>query len=326
MAIYFPVDESYLIAAWLESFFWGAYTIFIGHLLYKIVRKGIFRVRKVSMTAILVLYCLCTAHMAVTLRMLINAFVVYRETIGPVAYYEDRESKLYVSGQELYVSCIVVGDSIVVWRLYVVWGKKLWIAAFPIMMIIGTAISGYGAVSQFLLKHPVYETAVNWATAMYAITLSTNILVTTATAARIWYVNYHRGSRPKEMDSPYFRVALLIVESGLFLGVAKIIEFALYRVSVNVGLSGDHALWIVLEAIPQIMGIMPTLIVLAINSGLTKGDEFYAMDHPSTQAFTREDELPTTMSVDSVDPAKTSGSVPLQVLPSSKVGGDDQSS
>jgi len=228
------------------------------------------------------------------LRMLINAFIVYRNTIGPVNYYEDREAKLYVSGQELYISTIVVADSVVVWRLYVVWGKKLWIAAMPAMMIIGTAISGFGAVSQFLTPHPVYLTAVNWATAMYAISLATNIIVTTVTAFRIWFISYRHNSTLGRSENPYFRVILLVVESGLFLAAAKIVEFALYRVSVNIGTGGDHSLWIVLNCMPQIMGILPTLIVLAVNAGFTRRDEYYNTSHSVSMSFAPNDSLPAT--------------------------------
>ena len=32
---------------------------------------------------------------------------------------------------------LVLGDLVVVWRLYVVWGKNAWIVIFPLIMIAG---------------------------------------------------------------------------------------------------------------------------------------------------------------------------------------------
>lgn len=65
--------------------------------------------------------------------------------------------------------------------------------AYAIALCTGTdrsyfvLVSGYGAISQWLLPHPNPPTMVKWGTAMYVLSMATNILVTAAIASRIWY-------------------------------------------------------------------------------------------------------------------------------------------
>lgn len=51
----------------------------------------------------------------------------------------------------------------------------------------------------------------------------------------------------------YRYLILLIVESGIFVAVAKIIEFILFVLSPDNGLEGLNALYIIMECMPQIM-------------------------------------------------------------------------
>lgn len=89
-------------------------------------------------------------------------------------------------------------------------------------------------------------------------------------------------------QTPYNKIILLIVESGLVMGVSKIIEFVLFNIAPGDGLSGMNALYIVMDSMPQIMvrvstslslyaeliisltqGICPTFIIMVVNSGFT---------------------------------------------------------
>ncbi len=98
---------------------------------------------------------------------------------------------------------MALGDLIVVWRLYVVWGRKIWVSVLPVSMVLGEfgelchtilwmrtpdlfIVAGYGSISQWLLPKPVPQTMVRWGTAMFAISLATNVLVTVTIASRIW--------------------------------------------------------------------------------------------------------------------------------------------
>jgi len=162
-----------------------------------------------------------------------------------------------------------LADSVVLWRCYIVWNKNLFVTALPAVMIIGTAISGYTAVGHWFQKDPTVGAleSINWAVAMLAMSMTTNIILTILTAGRIWYMS--RKVANLSAQTPYNKIILLIVESGLVMGVSKIIEFVLFNIAPGDGLSGMNALYIVMDSMPQIMGICPTFIIMVVNSGFT---------------------------------------------------------
>lgn len=101
-----------------------------------------------------------------------------------------------------------MGDLVVVWRLYVVWGRNGWIALFPVILVLGElgeshasismrlcmqiipiAVAGYGAIIQWIIPNPSPDSSVQWGTAMFAMSMATNTAVTAVIAARIWYVH-----------------------------------------------------------------------------------------------------------------------------------------
>ncbi len=101
-----------------------------------------------------------------------------------------------------------MGDLVIAWRLYVVWGKKLWIAIPPTIMVIGefskycvaplfapepgidvSAVCGYGSIFQWLLPHPNPVEIAHWGQGIFVISLTANIVVTALIAGRIWCVS-----------------------------------------------------------------------------------------------------------------------------------------
>lgn len=58
-------------------------------------------------------------------------------------------------------------------------------------------VGGYGAIGQYFPAHPSLKTSVAWGTAMFSVSLATNIIVTGLTAGRIWYI-----TRPRAFSLP----------------------------------------------------------------------------------------------------------------------------
>lgn len=278
MAVNFPIDKAYLVAGWLESFFWGMFTVFFGFTIYGIYQKGLSRANRFTTPAIIILYVLATTHVSLALTRLIAGFITYRDVIDPVDYFANIAQNINVAKDYFYITNLVVGDSIVVWRLYVVWGNDVRVAAFPMVMILGTAIAGFGSISQFLLPNTNFTESVNWGTAMYVMSLSTNVIVTAVTAGRIWYVTHRNRKLMGNMATTYTRLILLLIESGFVIAAAKVTEFVLFEVAGS-GIGGNNAMYIPFDIMPQITGLMPTLIVLAVNSGITQKDEYYSKPH-----------------------------------------------
>ncbi|EJF58697.1 hypothetical protein DICSQDRAFT_182370 [Dichomitus squalens LYAD-421 SS1] len=293
----FPIDESYLIAGWLESFLWGLFTLIYGMSIFSVYKRRRNGINKFTTLTISVLYILATAHMSLALVRLIQGFILYRDTIGPVMYFANISVRLNMAKDYIYITSLGVGDLVVVWRLYTVWGKNLWAVLVPGLLIIGEFIAGYGSISQWFLPHPVPETMVKWGTAMFVMSMSTNIIVTAAIGGRIWWVTRrNRTAIGVYHQNRYTRIILLIVESGAVIAAAKLIEFTLFQLAPVDGLTGLNAMYIVYESIPQITGLAPTCIVYAVNSGFTRQDDYYVTNQKSTIAFRAPSAVATTNS------------------------------
>ncbi|KAI0753227.1 hypothetical protein C8Q80DRAFT_1097478 [Daedaleopsis nitida] len=273
----FPIDESYLIGGWLESFFWGLYTLLFGLTIHAVCRRRRDGVNTFLTISTVMLYLLATAHMSLVLVRLIQGFITFRDSIGPVLYFADISVRLNMAKDYIYITSLVVGDLVVVWRLYVVWGRNGWIAVFPVTMTAGELVTGYGSISQWLLPKPNPYTIAHWGTAMFAISLSTNVIVTVAIASRIWCVPSHIVSSTRSVTtrSRNMRIIILVIESGALITAAKLTEFVLFKNAPLDGIHGLNAMYIVYECMPQITGIVPTMIVYAVNNGFTDTDDYH---------------------------------------------------
>ncbi|KAI0753230.1 hypothetical protein C8Q80DRAFT_1096937 [Daedaleopsis nitida] len=306
----FPIDEAYLIGGWLESCLWGLFTLLFALSMYSIYKKRHENaLRRFTTISIVVLYILATAHISIGLVRLINAFIRQRDTVGPVEYLADISVPLNVAKDWFYITNLFVGDLVVVWRLCVVWGRNGWIAVFPVILVLGELVAGYGAIIQWILPNPSLDSSVQWGTAMFAMSMATNTSVTAVIAARIWYVDIYtilskRGSSNPGMQGGirYHRLILLLLESGAFITLAKIIEFILFWMAPGDGLDGNNALYIIYEAMPQITGIVPTVIIYAVNHGYTHHDDCYSTRTvSSTLMFARASKTETGLR----DPSST---------------------
>ncbi|KAI0332733.1 hypothetical protein GY45DRAFT_1368960 [Cubamyces sp. BRFM 1775] len=272
----FPIDEAYLVGSWLESFFWGIYTLLFAMTIRKIYQKRKGGINKFTTTCLILLYILASGHMALGLTRLIQGFVIYRDTIGTINYFSSIWYRVNMAKDYLYISNMFLGDLVVVWRLYIVWGKNIWYALIPFLMCISEFVVGYGAVSQWLLPHPNAIETVRWGTTMFTISMATNIFVTAVIAARIWYVSVrNQRAMGVEPNGRYNRVILLIVESGAIISATKLTEFTLFNIAPDDGIGGLNAMYILYEIVPQMTGIVPTMIIYAVLQGFTQKDDYY---------------------------------------------------
>lgn len=100
---------------------------------------------------------------------------------------------------------LFLGDLVIVWRLYVVWGNNAYIAFIPFLMCVGElgereshclrsqplihtvgAGVGYSSISQWLAPTQNFTVMSRLGSAQFIISLVVNILVTMIIAGRIW--------------------------------------------------------------------------------------------------------------------------------------------
>ncbi|KAI0310796.1 hypothetical protein OF83DRAFT_1178188 [Amylostereum chailletii] len=281
----FRIDEAYLVGAWCAAALWGIFTCLVAFALWQIVqlnaKREMTRSKYITAVAVVVLYGLSTAHISLALRRLIIGFI---DNQGPstLPYFADIGLPLNRAKDLLYINSMIIADTVVVWRCYIVWAKNKLVLALPVLLIFGTITAGYGAILQYFLSNPNPEVAASFGEAMFAVSLTTNAFVTLLTVGRIWQVpsppltvwiaHSISADLAAPFQSTYRTVLLLLIESGLFISVTKLIEFVLYQKAPGDGLTGFNALYIIFEIIPHINGIMPTLIIIVVNAGKTMTD------------------------------------------------------
>ncbi|KAA1477765.1 hypothetical protein DENSPDRAFT_622136 [Dentipellis sp. KUC8613] len=284
----FGIDEAYLVGAWCAAALWGIFTSLVGYCLYHVAQRAskgtLHRSHYITTAAVILLYCIATAHMSMALRRLIIGFIHSSHGGDPdsMSYFADIGVSLNKAKDLLYITSMIIADSVVVWRCYSIWSHNRLVLVLPVCLVIGTTVSGYASIGQYFLVNPSPTVSVAWGTSMFAISLTTNVLVTLLSAGRIWYLStWVYNDQPSSTSAKYRAIMLLIIESGAVIAAAKLTEFTLFRVAPGDGVGGNNALYIIFEMMPQINGIMPTIIIVVVNAGKTLCDEQYTTREPS---------------------------------------------
>ncbi|KZO94706.1 hypothetical protein CALVIDRAFT_538815 [Calocera viscosa TUFC12733] len=241
----------------------------------------------------ILLYVLATGHISLDFARLIEGFI-YTES-GPerIAFFSNVALRINVAKDFLYVTSLTIADTVIVWRCWIVWSKNWIVVAFPIILVIGEAVSGYGAIGKYLSPHLTTDTSIKpWGTALFSLSLATNVLVSSLTAGRIWWIS-RAAHKLRSGRSPSLGAIIVIIESGLAITLAKIIEFTTYQIAFA-GTVNMQAIYVMFEVMPQLFGIIPTVILLSIQIGITSSSRSYMPSGPRSPTLpgpTRETNL-----------------------------------
>ncbi|KZT59991.1 hypothetical protein CALCODRAFT_492976 [Calocera cornea HHB12733] len=264
---YFPFDYAYLVGCWCAAVLWGAFTVLFGISMWLSRRKG--GIRRVQVIAIIALYVLATASLCVEYAAVIRGFIYTSTPIDRIIFFSNVAQPLIVANDFIYIVMLVLSDLVLVWRCWVVWGKRWITIVLPIAMVVGEAVTGFAAIGQYLTPDPPdnYAAIQAWASALYALSLATNIMLSLLIAGRLWCI-MRASSHLIVVGRHGTRDALrLVVESGLAITSAKIIEFVLFEIAFSKD-NQNFAVYVLWEIMPQILGIIPTLILLSIQVGV----------------------------------------------------------
>ncbi|KAL0581779.1 hypothetical protein V5O48_000256 [Marasmius crinis-equi] len=289
-----PLDKAYLTAIWLETLFYGInISLFFSYLFIARYKRKTRTIQPVILGTAIAMFIFSTIHCSMGFSRLIIGFIELRnQEGGPGAFFSDVSVPANVAKVTIHTVNSVLGDSIMVWRCYHVWGRNLLVSAVPILLIIGSAVCGFGQSVMFANAkhlHSAFEIELeHWNGSVFILSLVTNIVVTSLIAVRIWSVLYpcrksigdkritltesfnvnrylgRQFSLSKTFVN-YQRILVLIIESGAIYSSALIIEITLYFL-------GSNAFYIVYDPIAQLAAIVPTMIIVMTSLGLTSND------------------------------------------------------
>jgi hypothetical protein len=197
-----------------------------------------------------------------------------------LAYYADISNPLSL----LRTSCLclqaTMGDAIVIWRLYIVYGRRLKVIIPAIILVVAYVAIGVSIIA-IIKTHPstdIYHMETPLVTAYFSLTMTTNLILSGAIAMRIFLAGepLHHSSRP------HWLIIFTLIESCAlytFTVLAALVTF----------LCGSFAQYPAVDSIVPIVGICFSLIVLQIrfHVSATHGPRFGSDLHATSAVWPR---------------------------------------
>ncbi|EIM88470.1 uncharacterized protein STEHIDRAFT_167753 [Stereum hirsutum FP-91666 SS1] len=138
---------------------------------------------------------------------------------------------LNVLGSAADVATNVMGDELLLYRCYMIWGSNIWIILFPSILYVASTAMAIVTVVQsslpggFILDGKSENFGVPWVT----LTVSLNIILTSMICGRLLFMRRQvRSVLSPEMASMYTNIMAILIESALpftLLGIAFLVTY-----------------------------------------------------------------------------------------------------
>ncbi|KAH7930154.1 hypothetical protein BV22DRAFT_1028657 [Leucogyrophana mollusca] len=258
-------DTAALIGFGCEAVLYGGYCVlFIVSLMVLLRRKS--STRSISNPVLLancLLFLCCTTHFALEF----NHYCTTLQSTGVPGY--SQENRPLAAADFLISLTDLIGDLILLYRCWMVWGKNYYVIILPFF----TAIAGFACIMEVF--HDVLilvsegsaagtppADLVPLGIAGYVLPLATNVVVTGLIAYRIWDSSRDINYNLIGGTGAARRALTLIIESGALYLVVQLIFVVLFAMA-----NPAEAIMGVIAV--QIYGIAPTLIIIRVSLGIS---------------------------------------------------------
>ncbi|KAJ7463296.1 hypothetical protein FB451DRAFT_1266081 [Mycena latifolia] len=264
----FAVSQAYVACA--EIFLYGVLLVLLATSTYLLYHKTTGGRRTLSI-ATTVMAILATAQLGIHIHATALVFQIFRFAVqgeflsnSPRAFDATRlYTILYTVEDFLLVTNNAVTDSLFIYRCFMVWGRNFRVVVVPICMVLTTTVLGY--ISAYQDDYSISGRYIDYRAA-FIMSVLTNVVLMALTAGRIWWIR--RDARVL-LESPtvhkYNTVIAIILESGSIYCLCVTI----YVIFVSLRDIGSFVplISILRGAMPQIMNIAPTLIIVRVGLG-----------------------------------------------------------
>jgi len=220
------------------------------------------------------LIILATARFSVDTTNVFVAFIHHETRAERIAYLDDVTQRLFITKHSLLIAVLLVGDSFVNYRCWVVWGKNLWIVLLPIGVSFTSAASG--SYTMWAYSHLADQTILSeakWLKSFFSLSLVANAFATSMLAYRIWSVDRETKNALAANSSRLSPIVRIILESG-------IINAAYLFAYVMTLEFGSEGLEIMSEMSVPLTGIIFSIVILRV--GHQRHDDTYYTQRPAT--------------------------------------------
>lgn len=285
-----PYNAIYLVTLWIEAVFWGMNCIvFIGAIWIIFWRHNSSRSQWMLGSTSILLFLIVTAHVALSLRELLEAFIYIPDPAPPFydsLYWLGETTPIDVTKTILYDCAAWIQNTVLIWRLYVVWDRSR--TLLIVMLVVDLAHMAVAFAVTAIASAPgadLYSgTIQNMGIAALTSDLVVNFSVTAAIAGRLWYMGKKVSSISSSAGvSPgqdaYVAATFVIVESGVLYKSVTVAMLVLYLVGSPVALSTTNIS-------TQLSALTPLMIIVRVGLGLTRGPPSAYKSYLATQGQT----------------------------------------
>ncbi|KAI0673994.1 hypothetical protein C8Q78DRAFT_1068177 [Trametes maxima] len=274
------IDTAELAGLAVEGALYGIFVSLFCTCGYDLVNHQAQRRRRLGwpmVTAGVLLILLATARFAVDCSYITVAFIHRDPRAARLAYLQDVKVPLYTTKHCLFIADLLVGDSFVNYRCWVVWGKKIWVVALPVLLSLVSAVSGSYTMWAFSnLPDQQVQSEATWLTVFFSLSLVANAMATSLLAFRIWSIDRRlKSALESEADNSRLTpIVRIILESGL-------INAAYLFVMVVTLEAKSEVLELMSEMAVPLTGIIFSIVILRVGRQ-RHDDTFYTTQQPTT--------------------------------------------
>ncbi|KAJ7796585.1 hypothetical protein B0H14DRAFT_2914047 [Mycena olivaceomarginata] len=207
------------------------------------------------------MFSLITARCIIDNYHLIIAFDNASLDLGPP------NSVLGITGTTCWVLVTVVADMFIVFRTFVVWGRRWTATIIPSLLLLANLVVAILALATFSGADTTLWSSVDWMNALISLTLCTNVVCTGLIAFRIIHtyrqvasIISRNAGRPEST-----RILSIIIES------AAIYTAVLVATLVVARLRG-FAIFILMDCLCPTIGLVFLYIIIRVSRGTSYGD------------------------------------------------------
>ncbi|KAF8883517.1 hypothetical protein BD779DRAFT_1443786 [Infundibulicybe gibba] len=253
------IDVAELAGIATEGVLYGVFLVLDIAALYILFRRRDYHkhINILMVVAAIIMFLLSTAQFVVDTTTVFVGFIAISDRPHRLEYLSDLTEPVFAARHAIYFTMMIVGDAIVIYRCYVVWGHNLKVVILPILCSLGSAACAYQTI--WAIRHGSFNAKLelNMGFPIFSLSFGANAIATTLIAYKICMT--HRQLKKTMTMASYhdslLPTARIIIESGA-------INTAYLLVYMIILYNNTSGVQILASIVTPFVGIIFTMVII----------------------------------------------------------------